>query len=73
VDLKEVEKEEEEEDILGLKERKKGFKRAIKRVVLALVIEKLKQFLAPGKVIVYNSSVKSADSLKEALRCEVYY
>jgi hypothetical protein len=39
VDLKEVK---EEEDILGLKERKKGFKRAIKRVVLALVVKKLK-------------------------------
>jgi hypothetical protein len=42
VDLKEVEKEEKEEDILRLKECKKGFKKAIKRVMLALIIEKLK-------------------------------
>jgi hypothetical protein len=42
VDLKEVEKEEKEEDILRLKERKKGFKRAIKKVMLVLVVEKLK-------------------------------
>jgi hypothetical protein len=42
VDLKEVEKEEKEEDILRLKERKKGFKRAIKKVMLVLVAKKLK-------------------------------
>jgi hypothetical protein len=41
VDLEEVETEEEEEDILGLKERKKGFGRAIERAVLVLVVEKL--------------------------------
>jgi hypothetical protein len=42
VDLKEVKKEEKEEDILRLKECKKGFKRAIKKVILALIIKKLK-------------------------------
>jgi hypothetical protein len=42
VDLKEVEKEEKEENILKLKECKKGFKRAIKRVVLILITKKLK-------------------------------
>jgi hypothetical protein len=41
VDLKEVKEEKEIEDISGLKERKKGFKRAIKRVVLVLIAEKL--------------------------------
>jgi hypothetical protein len=42
VDLKEVKKEEKEEDILRLKERKKGFKRAIERVMLILIAKKLK-------------------------------
>jgi hypothetical protein len=73
VDLKEVEKEEKEEDILKLKECKKGFKKAIKRVVLALVIKKLKQFLALKKVIIYSNSVNSIDSLREALKYKVYY
>jgi hypothetical protein len=73
VDLKEVKEKEKEDNILSLKEYKKGFKRAIKRVVLALVAKKLKQFLALGKVIVYSSSVNGADSLKAALRCKVYY
>jgi hypothetical protein len=41
VDLKEVKEEEEIKDILGLKERKKGFRRAIERVILALIAEKL--------------------------------
>lgn len=40
VDLEEVGGE-EEEDILGLTDRKKGFRRAIERVVLTLVAEKL--------------------------------
>jgi hypothetical protein len=42
VDLKEVKKEEKEEDILRLKECKKGFKRAIERVMLILIAKKLK-------------------------------
>jgi hypothetical protein len=60
-------------DILGLKESKKGFGRAMEMAVLALVAEKLEPFPAPGKVIIYSSSVDSADSLGEALGCEVYY
>ncbi len=39
--MEEVEEEEEENNILGLKERKKGFGRAIERAILALVAEKL--------------------------------
>jgi hypothetical protein len=73
VDLEEVKEKEEKDNILGLKEYKKGFKRAIKRAMLALIAKKLKQFLAPGKVIVYSSSVDSANSLRAALRCKVYY
>src|SRR6187402_3553284 len=73
VDLGEVEREEGEEDILGSKERKKGFGSVIERAVLALVAEKLEQFPAPGKIIVYSSSVDGADGLGEALGCEVYH
>ena len=73
MDLEEVEAEEEEEDILGLKERKKGFGRVIEKAVLVLVAEKLEQFPAPGKVIVYSSSVDGADSLGVVLGCEVYH
>ncbi len=73
MDLEEVEAEKEEDNILGLKESKKGFRRAIERVVLVLVAEKLEQFLALGKVIIYSNSVNSADSLGAVLECEVYY
>jgi superfamily II DNA helicase RecQ len=65
--------EEEEEDVLGLKAEKEGFGRAIKRAVLALVTEKLEQFPAPGKIIIYSSSVKGADRLGAVLGCEVYH
>ncbi len=41
--------------------------------MLALVAEKLEQFPAMGKVIVYSSSVDGADSLGEVLGCEVYH
>ncbi len=73
VDLEEVKAEKEEDNILGLKESKKGFRRAIERVVLVLVAKKLEQFLVLGKVIIYSSSVNSADSLGVILGCEVYY
>jgi hypothetical protein len=73
VDLNKVKVKENEEDVLDLKESKKGFKRVIKRAVLILIIKKLKQFLALGKIIIYNNNVKGINNLREALRCEVYY
>ncbi len=73
MDLEEVEVEKEEDNILGLKESKKGFRRAIERVVLVLVAEKLEQFLVLGKVIVYSSSVNSINSLGAVLGYKVYY
>jgi hypothetical protein len=73
VDLEEMDEEEEEGEILGLRNARRGFGRAIEKAVLALVAEKLEQYPAPGKVIVYSSSIDSADSLGEALGCEVYY
>ncbi len=45
----------------------------IKRAVLVLVTEKLEQFPAPGKIIIYSSSVKGADCLGAILGYEVYY
>ena len=68
-----IEAEEDEEDILDLEESKKGFGRVIERVVLVLVAEKLEQFPVPGKIIVYSSSIKGADSLGEILGYEIYY
>jgi hypothetical protein len=42
VNLNEVKVKENKENVLDLKESKKGFKRIIKRAVLILIIEKLK-------------------------------
>jgi hypothetical protein len=42
VDLNKVKVKEDKEDVLNLKESKKGFKRVIKRIILILITEKLK-------------------------------
>lgn len=70
--VRELEMEEDEVDVLGGGQRE-GVGRAIERAVLELVAEKLEQFPAPGKIIIYSSSVKGAESLGEALGCEVYH
>jgi len=38
-----------------------------------LVEEKLEQYAAPSKIIVYSSSVKQTIAIKEALECPIYY
>ncbi len=58
---------------MGLKAKKEGFRRVIKRAVLALVTEKLEQFPTPGKIIIYSSSIKGADCLGAVLGYKVYY
>jgi superfamily II DNA helicase RecQ len=46
---------------------------AIHLQVLQLVEEKLEQYAAPGKIIVYSSRVEEAEELGEVLGCEVYH
>jgi hypothetical protein len=71
--LEKVKKDKNKDDILGLKENKKGFKRTIKKVVLILVTKKLEQFLILKKVIIYSNNVNGIDSLGVVLKCKVYY
>lgn len=67
-----MEAEKEEEDILGLKESKRGFGRAIEGSV-GNGDREIREFLTPGKVIVYISSIEGADSLGEEFGCEEYH
>lgn len=38
-----------------------------------MVEEKLGQYAAPGKIIIYSSRVEEAEELGEVLGCEVYH
>ena len=38
-----------------------------------MVKEKLGQYVAPRKIIIYSSRVEEAEELGEVLGCEVYY
>jgi superfamily II DNA or RNA helicase len=63
----------EEESPPGQATDKRGFPTVIQDAVLQLVQEKLQQYPAPAKIIIYSSSIAGAKQLGELLECEVYY
>jgi superfamily II DNA helicase RecQ len=46
---------------------------AVQMQVLQLVEEKLEQYPAPGKIMIYSSRVEEVEELGEVLGCEVYH
>ena len=63
----------EKEDVLGWGPEQRGFDPAIQDEVMQVIEEKLKQYPAPAKIIVYCSVKKGAEKLAEALGCDVYH
>ena len=68
-----VEIGDEEEDVLGWGPEQRGFDPAIQDEVMRVMEEKLKQYPAPAKIIIYCSVKKGAERLAEALGCDVYH
>lgn len=57
----------------GWKADQGGFDVVMHEAVLQLVQQKLGEYPAPAKMIIYCSSIKGAEGLSEALGCEVYH
>jgi hypothetical protein len=52
---------------------KEGKGETVVEGICQLVERKLKQYLAPSKIIVYSRSVAQTVAIEEAIECPIYY
>jgi superfamily II DNA helicase RecQ len=62
-----------EGNALGWGPDKVGFDAVIHEAVVRLVGQKLEQYPAPAKIIIYCSIIKAAEGLADALGCKIYH